>query len=50
MKPLSALVLLCLLAACGADGDPVPPTRGSAAPANGISISGEARVGVVKTF
>ena len=50
MKPLSALALLSLLAACGADGEPVPPTRGSAAPANGITISGDARIGVVKTF
>ncbi|GGM01275.1 hypothetical protein GCM10011534_23900 [Pseudooceanicola nanhaiensis] len=50
MKPLSALVLLSLLAACGADGEPVPPTRAGTAPANGITISGDARIGVVKTF
>lgn len=36
------LLLACLtLAACGADGAPEPPTK------SGITISGDARVGVV---
>lgn len=50
MRTITALTALALLAACGADGEPVPPTRAKAAPASGISVSGEARVGVVKTF
>ncbi|WP_375689030.1 hypothetical protein [Pseudooceanicola sp. LIPI14-2-Ac024] len=50
MKPIAAILTLALLAACGVDGAPVPPTRSSATPANGVTISGEARVGVVKTF
>lgn len=34
-----ALLALCLLAACGADGDPVAPTAD-------VTISGDVRVGV----
>jgi hypothetical protein len=38
---LRLLLVACLaLAACGADGEPEPPSKG-------ISISGEAQVGVV---
>lgn len=40
-----ALIALVLLAACGADGDPQPPA--SKARTDGITISGEARAGVV---
>jgi predicted small lipoprotein YifL len=40
-----ALLSLVLLAACGADGPPEPPA--SQAPASGISITGDARAGVV---
>jgi hypothetical protein len=36
--PLTALAALALLAACGADGQPMKP---------GVAVSGEARVGVV---
>jgi len=36
------------MAACGADGPPVPPTKADATPA--LNISGEARIGVVKQF
>jgi predicted small lipoprotein YifL len=36
---ISALILLATLAACGADGEPIPP---------GVTVSGDARVGVVK--
>ncbi|MDF1855313.1 argininosuccinate lyase [Pseudooceanicola sp.] len=50
MKSLIAMALVALLAACGVDGEPIPPTRAKAAPSDGIRISGEARVGVVKTF
>jgi predicted small lipoprotein YifL len=42
-----ALLSLVLLAACGADGPPKPPE--SAAPTSGVTISGDARVGVVVT-
>ena len=39
---------LTLLAACGADGPPQPPAQ--AAPKPGLTISGEARIGIVKTL
>jgi predicted small lipoprotein YifL len=39
-----ALLSLFLLAACGADGPPEPPT--AKAPTSGVTISGDARVGV----
>jgi hypothetical protein len=44
MRLIFTLTLLGLLAACGADGAPESP----AAP--GITISGEARAGVVGTM
>lgn len=44
MRLIFTLTLLGLLAACGADGAPEAP----AAP--GITISGEARAGVVGTM
>jgi predicted small lipoprotein YifL len=44
----AAALSLTLLAACGADGPPQPPAQASAKP--GIAISGEARIGVVKTL
>lgn len=40
-----ALIAFVFLAACGADGAPQPPA--SKARTDGITISGEARVGVV---
>ena len=46
MPRLAAFLTLTLLAACGADGPPVPPTKADTAP--GLKISGEARVGIVK--
>jgi hypothetical protein len=42
---LATLAVLTLLAACGADGPPVPP--GKAATAPGLSISGQAKIGIV---
>lgn len=44
--PLRLLLLVSagLLAACGADGPPRPP---EAKPAPGVSVSGEAQIGVV---
>lgn len=40
MRSLSALLLVALLAACGADGEPSSPT------APGVSVSGQVKVGV----
>lgn len=48
MRRLACLLMLTVLAACGADGPPVPPTKADTAP--GLKISGEARLGVVKQF
>ena len=51
MHPLrwTALVaLLAVTAACGVDGPPTRPEP-AAAPEPGLSVSGEARIGVVST-
>lgn len=48
MIRLAIILSLPLLAACGADGPPQPPAQGAAKP--GITLSGEARIGVVKTL
>ena len=42
--PSLALLLLMTLAACGADGPPVAP--GITTPTPGVTITGEARVGI----
>lgn len=47
MKPLAGLLILSLLAACGADGEPVPPKEKEEVK-TGITISGSARFGVTK--
>lgn len=48
MMRFFALASLALLAACGADGPPVPPSQAAAeAQANGVSISGQAQIGIV---
>ncbi|WP_374632942.1 hypothetical protein [Paracoccus sp. (in: a-proteobacteria)] len=47
---LTALAaLLALTAACGVDGPPTRPEP-AATPEPGLSVSGEARVGVVSTL
>jgi len=46
MRVLSTLLILMTLAACGADGAPTAP---SAAPTTGVTISGDARLGVTVT-
>lgn len=43
MKPLLFLIVPLVLAACGADGPPLAP---SVAAQQGLSVSGEAQVGV----
>ena len=48
MRYALALVLLSLAAACGADGVPTPPGSGSAQP--GVTVGGDARIGVVGSF
>lgn len=42
MKTLSALALISLLSACGADGPPVAPSQ-----ATGVAANGSVQVGVV---
>lgn len=39
----ASLTLFALLAACGADGPPLPPSKANTP---GITLSGEARIGV----
>lgn len=48
LRLLSALILMFGLAACGADGPPVPPSKAAATPGDGIHFSGDARFGLVK--
>lgn len=43
MKVLFPLALVALLSACGADGAPVAPSQ---AKAQGLDVTGEARIGV----
>jgi hypothetical protein len=42
MRPILALCALALLAACGADGAPQPPSAQS-----GVTVTGEVKAGVV---
>lgn len=44
MKAIAFLTALLALAACGIDGPPQPPQQQQAKP--GLSVSGEARMGV----
>jgi uncharacterized lipoprotein len=61
MKWVAALMLCALVAGCGADGEPVQPTRNATGtlsdtrqqPSNytpGVHVSGHATIGVVKGF
>lgn len=43
---VTALLLLAALSACGADGAPVPPAPSPGAQ-TGVSVGGDARIGVV---
>lgn len=47
MKVLVLLAGLVALAACGVDGAPTPPNGGPAVPVKGLSVTGEASLGVV---
>lgn len=49
MKKLVFFAVFATLSACGVDGEPVSP-RPQDAPEPGITISGDARIGVVKKF
>ncbi len=48
LRRLAPLVLV-LLAACGIDGDPIPPDT-EAGPNPGVTVTGDARIGIVKPF
>lgn len=43
VRVMCLLALASLVAACGADGDPVPPSK-AAVP--GVSLSGEVSIGI----
>ncbi|SDI48659.1 argininosuccinate lyase [Lutimaribacter saemankumensis] len=47
MKPVAALLTLALLAACGADGEPIRPSLAiDAGTSTGISVTGDVTIGV----
>lgn len=46
MRAVLSLLCLALLAACGADGKPVPPAAPDATAQPGLSVSGEISAGV----
>jgi predicted small lipoprotein YifL len=46
---LAAVLALLALAACGIDGPPLPPSENDL-PAPGVTLSGEARIGVETTL
>lgn len=48
MTRLLALACLALLPACGVDGPPIPPSQVPAeTPESGVTMSGQARIGIV---
>jgi hypothetical protein len=47
MRPLLALAVAALLAGCGADGAPLPPGTPTT---TGVTVSGQARIGVATEF
>lgn len=46
-RSLAALALFALVAACGADGDPVPP-KPDTTPQPGLTITGSAEMGIAR--
>lgn len=46
LRCLAAAAALCLLAACGADGDPERPDGAPVGPTVGVSVSGTVEIGV----
>ena len=46
MKTFLALAALLAAASCGVDGAPRRPAPETAAPASGITVSGDARIGI----
>ena len=46
MKTIATLLALAALAACGADGAPKPPSAAPATVTPGLTISGQAKIGV----
>jgi len=49
MRSILMLAALVALGACGVDGPPQAPGQPEAAPATGVTISGDARAGIVIT-
>jgi hypothetical protein len=47
MRPVLTLTTLAFLVACGADGAPKAPAASASAPPPGLTLSGDAYVGVV---
>jgi hypothetical protein len=47
MKPVIALTALAFLAACGADGAPQAPAASASVPPPGLTLSGDAYIGIV---
>jgi hypothetical protein len=49
LAPIAAVLCALMLSGCGADGLPTPPSKAASDP-GGLQVSGEARLGVVKTW
>ena len=48
MKKLTLLIVLAALAACGADGEPVQPTRDATLTLSDSGLSADTRFGVTR--
>jgi uncharacterized protein YggE len=46
-RQLACFSLLASLAACGVDGAPTPPAQQAPAPQPGVTVTGDAQVGIV---